>query len=110
MYRFMSGIVMAFAIVFAAACSEQALPPGPALIRIQITPALPVLPVGAEVQLAVSSNVPSWDGFLWRSSDDKIARVSASGLLTGVARGEAFILAKPAADTTVEGIARVVVQ
>ncbi|MCH7475709.1 MAG: Ig-like domain-containing protein [Gemmatimonadetes bacterium] len=71
--------------------------------RVEVTPAsATVFPPGATVQLAASAedakgNAISDKTFTWSSSDESIATVSSSGLVTAVANGSVTITA------TVEG-------
>jgi uncharacterized protein YjdB len=109
----MSPVITRIAIISAltlvAACKNDPVPSAPSLISIQITPLAPTLLVGTSLQLsATATNVFSAD-FLWRSSNEKIAAVSASGLVTGIAPGQVSIIARIASDTAAMGATEVVV-
>jgi arabinogalactan endo-1,4-beta-galactosidase len=83
----------------------------PPIITIRISPEAPTLQVGEAVQLKVTAfNVSTSEGFLWRTSDDKVARVSASGLVAAIGAGRATISVKPVADTMAGGWTEVIVK
>lgn len=61
---------------------------------VTITPAAPSVMVGKTVQLSAGITMSKSAGtFTWKSADDKVASVSASGLVTGVAPGKVKITA-----------------
>lgn len=61
---------------------------------VTITPAAPSVLVGKTVQLSAGITMSKSAGtFTWKSADNKIASVSASGLVTGVAPGKVKITA-----------------
>jgi uncharacterized protein YjdB len=63
-----------------------------------------MLHVGESVQLsATATNVSTSEGFLWRSSNEIVAHVSASGVVTGIAPGQVMIIAKVTSDTAAMG-------
>lgn len=73
-----------------AACFQAV----PFIQSITITPAAPSVLVGKTVQLSAGITMSKSAGkFTWKSADDKIASVSASGLVTGVAPGKVKITA-----------------
>jgi hypothetical protein len=83
----------------------------PSIARIIVTPKNPELAVGASVQLsAEGKGFDDKAGFLWRTTDQTILRVSSAGVVTGVAPGNARILTKAAFDTTLEVDTKIVVQ
>lgn len=111
MSRSILGIYAAFAILSATGgCREGSLPATPALISIRVSPETPTLRVGENVQLSVAANVSTSEGFLWRSSDEKVASVSGSGLVTAIGSGQAMITVKLVADTMAVGSTGVIVK
>ena len=99
-------------VLAVSGCKHEPLtPPGPPIIRIEITPKSPVVSIGSSVQLSVVMyGYKPEGGFDWRSNDESIARVSNSGVVTGVHAGDVDILAKPASDTTLIGVVRVTIR
>ncbi|MGH7719218.1 MAG: Ig-like domain-containing protein [Gemmatimonadaceae bacterium] len=80
---------------------EVRMVPGPAA-RIELTPATGRLVAGQRIRLDAKSfskvgNERVGDSFAWRSSAPGVARVSATGLVTGVAPGRATITASSGA-------------
>ena len=97
--------IAAVALVFAA-CSETASPPTPdslspsfakggqpgKLKSVAVSPARATVDVGGTVQLTATPNPASaTPTFEWASSNNAVATVSATGLVTGVASGSATI-------------------
>jgi hypothetical protein len=91
--------------------TNQVGPVTGAPIMIKITPESPKIRVGSSLQLHANSfGYRPRDGFLWRSLDKAIARVSELGIVTGVGVGSARITAAPKGDTAALGFVVVVVE
>lgn len=74
---------------------------GPKTVSVSIPSPNPLpLSAGSQVQLTASVSGSDNIAVTWSSSNDGIAKVSASGLLQGVAQGSATITARSVADTT----------
>lgn len=99
-------------VIAVSGCKHEPLTPaGPPIIRIEITPKSPVVGIGSSVQLSVVMyGYKPEGGFVWRSNDESIARVSNSGVVTGVRAGDVDILALPASDTTLIGVVHVAIR
>ena len=74
----------------------------PSVARVVVSPASPAITVGATVQLTASTydasgNQLSGQNIAWSISDTVIARVSTSGLLSGMATGNAVVSASSGA-------------
>ena len=97
-----------------AACSDPSAPPAndtlaaslakgaPAnkLKSISVSPSSATVAVGSTQQLVATANPPgSATSFTWSSSDNAVATVSTSGLVTGVAAGTATISASAGGKT-----------
>ena len=97
----------AVALVFAA-CSETASPPAPddlapslakggqpgKVRSVSVTPTTAIVDVGDTVRLIASANpASSTTTFAWSSSNNAVATVSSTGLVTGVSAGTASITA-----------------
>jgi Bacterial Ig-like domain (group 2). len=91
--------------------ANQVDPPRPGPLVIKITPEAPKVRVGSSLQLhADSFGYRPGDGFLWRSLNKAIARVSERGVVTGVAVGQTRITAAPKGDTAALAVVVVVVE
>ena len=75
--------------------SRTSADPCPNLTGISITPSSATVAVGGTVDLDANLSGTMTEAFTvtWRSSDESVARVSASGVVTGVAAGPATITA-----------------
>jgi hypothetical protein len=95
--------VMLIALTLAACGDEESTGPGqttpPAVVSVVVTPASATLvSLGETVQLTASAqdasgNTISGKTFTWSSSDETIATVSTSGLVTAVVNGSVTITA-----------------
>lgn len=98
-------LLAAVAATFAACSGDSpSEPPAPTVASVAITPLTPSIPVGQTQQLtatARSSTGSTVSGLTvsWSTSAPNVATVSSSGLVTGVAPGQAAITA------TVDGVA-----
>ena len=72
--------------------SAKNAPSEPKIKSVSVSPASASITVGSTRQLTATSK-PSAGSFTWTSSNNTIATVSASGLVTGVAAGSASITA-----------------
>ena len=98
--------------IIAAACSDAGTPTRSVdteepVATIELAPASPAVVVGASTQLQATlkdaaGNVLTGRSIAWASSNEQIATVSSSGVLTGVAVGSASIGASS------EGVSRAV--
>lgn len=96
-YMFIASIM-----VVLAACQQQAAPPDGAVNSVTISPANPTVEVGQTTQLSatVDADAGVAQSVTWESNAEGIATVSDSGLVTGVAAGEAEITATSTVDAT----------
>jgi hypothetical protein len=109
-----AGIVFAF-----AACSDTSAPPAtdtlspsfakggqPKQVKsISVSPSSATVPIGQTQQLTAAASPPgSATTFAWSSSNDAVATVSSSGLVTGVAAGTATISASAGGKTGTSSI------
>ena len=67
--------------------------PAAGLNSITVTPSSASIQVGGTVQLTATADPPRTTRFRWATSDQAVASVSPSGLVTGVAAGAATITA-----------------
>lgn len=94
------------ALLLAVACSDSGTEPGPnpnpnpaPVASVQVTPAANTLAIGQTRQLEAvtkdsAGNVLTGRAVAWSSSNNAVATVSASGLVTAVAAGNVEIRAK----------------
>ena len=66
---------------------------GPAIKSIAVTPASASIEAGANVQLTATSKPAGTTAFVWSTTNQAVATVSQTGLVTGVAVGNATIRA-----------------
>jgi uncharacterized protein YjdB len=97
-------------LTFASCATDEPRPTNPSLITVTITPPTPVVQVGQSVQLTATATGVSTQGFLWSSSDERIATVNQAGLIIGVAKGTAKITVSLSSDPAAMGAANVTVQ
>lgn len=97
---------------------DQALAPTKASIggaagsgsaALAITPTTAVLPIGGTL-LLVANGSGAAQGVSWTSDRTDLATVSANGLVTGVAPGQAVVTATSSADTSLRSGATILVQ
>ena len=84
-------------------------PVGKGIVTILITPSKATVAQGDTTRLTASISGTQNTAVTWRSSAEAVATVSASGLVTGVAPGEAIITAISQADTLAKATAQVIV-
>lgn len=91
------------AALLGSACEDATGPdaaPAPSVARVEVSAPAQALEVAGTVQLAATprdaKGAPVAAAVTWSSSDPAVARVSASGLVTGVAAGNATITARAA--------------
>src|SRR5688572_8632816 len=92
---------IAFVAALAYGCDDDIPSVGPSTGLLQVDPLFVGIDQGATTQLSASLNgatVP----VTWESSDETVATVSSSGLVTGVAGGRASITAHLVSDPTQE--------
>jgi hypothetical protein len=106
-------VLLAAALI---ACGGTPTPPGngpadPAVTGVVVSPDEAAVNVGATVTLSatVQGDAGVSQNVTWSSSDNGIATVNNSGVVTGVAPGTATITATSQANTNVSGQARVTV-
>ena len=93
-------------VLMSASCgsSDPAQPTTPSVIVINITGPASSINIGQSLQLqAEVKGLRTDQRFLWRSNDPSVARVSSEGVVTGLSRGTALIVAKVASDTAAMG-------
>src|SRR5712692_8753546 len=91
-------LLLAPALLLGTACNDSISPPLSAIASVTIAPAPDTLVVGTTVQLTATTQDEAGHALTgrvlaWTSSDTTKAKVSATGLLTGVAVGSATITA-----------------
>ncbi len=87
-------------------------PPGQVVHQVTVSPASASLNVGDKITLAASVNADAGvtnRTVTWSSSNTAIATVDANGVVTAVAAGNATVIAKSAADPSVQGAAAITV-
>jgi hypothetical protein len=99
--------LVAAAMAAFAACDSPSGAGDPDVRTVTVTPALDSLFPGETVTLAAT--VDGAPGVAWRTRDGGVAGVSAGGVVTAVAPGATWVLARATADTTVADSARIVV-
>ncbi len=88
-------------------------PPPPVLPDpvVRVSPSATTIAVGGTNQLSAEAiNLPGNQGFVWRTLDQRVALVNASGLVTATGRGSTQVTVRPTIDTAVVGYANVTVQ
>jgi hypothetical protein len=73
--------------------------PGSKIKSVSVTPASATVEIGATVQLTATSKPTQAASFTWASSNNAVATVTQSGLVTGVAEGTATITASAGGKT-----------
>jgi serine protease len=87
---------MAALLLILSACSS-----GPKTVGVSISSPNPLnLSVGSQVQLIANVSGSSNIAVTWSSSDDGVAKVSATGLVQAIGPGSAVITARSVADTS----------
>ena len=83
----------------------------PAVVSVTVTPEQTTVDVGQTVQLAAEVNAvgDADQAVTWTSSDDNVANVDTSGLITGIGEGTAVITAASAFDPAQAGTATLTV-
>jgi hypothetical protein len=84
-------------------------PVGKGVVTLSVTPTSATIARGETRQLSASVTGATNTAVTWRSSAESVATVSGSGLLSGVAPGEATITAISQADTLARATARITV-
>jgi len=94
-----------------SAAAQITVNPKPAVVSVAITPAAPTVIVGQNVPLTATVTVVGGasTAVTWTTSNASIASVTAAGVLTGVAVGNANITATSVADPTKSATVPVVV-
>lgn len=104
-----AGLILGVATGVGCGKREEPLSPSPP--QIKVVPMTTTVGLGQTVLFTVEvTNLSTVGGFLWRTTDEAVVRVSAAGEATGASKGRAFILVKLAADTSMTARAEVIVQ
>ena len=97
------------AALMVAACSDGPTESGPAVASVQVDPSTASVQVGAAIPLAATvtgenGGVLTGRSVVWSSSDDQIASVNASGLVTGHRVGNVQIAASAGGESGIANI------